>query len=195
MSELFSARGCRFRLVFAGATTLARLAFHKPSYNRMQSRPIRLIDDDEFLTTLLEESLRREGYDPESCGDTVQAEEEMKRQSFDVILLDVMLPDRSGFEFCAELRNWGIQIPVRMPTARGDVTDRVKGLGIGADDYLPKPFEFLHFSTLFLPELCLLTGGVSDALFELLTAVWLIYGFFVELDEHTKPDRQHRACT
>lgn len=107
----------------------------------MQSRPILLIDDDESFTTLLEDSLRREGYAPRSCGDVAHAEEELQRQRFDVILLDVMLPDRSGFEFCAELRNRGIQVPVLMLTARGDVTDRVRGLRIGADDYLPKPFE------------------------------------------------------
>jgi DNA-binding response OmpR family regulator len=107
----------------------------------MQSCQILLIDDDQSLTTLLEDSLRREGYDPKSCGDIAHAEEEMRRQSFEVILLDVMLPDRSGFEFCAELRNRGIQVPVLMLTARGDVTDRVTGLRIGADDYLLKPFE------------------------------------------------------
>jgi two-component system, OmpR family, alkaline phosphatase synthesis response regulator PhoP len=107
----------------------------------MASRPILLVDDDDSLTTLLEDSLRREGYDPVSCGDISHAEEEMKKQSFDVILLDVMLPDRSGFEFCAELRNRGVQTPVLMLTARVDVKDRVTGLRIGADDYLPKPFE------------------------------------------------------
>jgi two-component system, OmpR family, alkaline phosphatase synthesis response regulator PhoP len=107
----------------------------------MPSPPILVIDDDTSLATLLEGSRRREGYDPTSCGDVAQAEEELRTRSFDVILLDVMLPDRSGFEFCAELRNRGIQTPILMLTARGDVTDRVTGLRIGADDYLSKPFE------------------------------------------------------
>jgi two-component system, OmpR family, alkaline phosphatase synthesis response regulator PhoP len=100
-----------------------------------------IVDDDSSLAMLLEGSLRREGYDPRVCGDVAEAEEALKTNLFDVILLDVMLPDRSGFEFCAELRNRGIQTPILMLTARGAVTDRVAGLRIGADDYLPKPFE------------------------------------------------------
>jgi DNA-binding response OmpR family regulator len=107
----------------------------------MPSPQILLVDDDESFAMLLEDSLRREGYEPRSCSDVAQAEQELRSHNFDVILLDVMLPDRSGFEFCAEMRNQGIQIPVLMLTARGDVTDRVTGLRIGADDYLPKPFE------------------------------------------------------
>jgi two-component system, OmpR family, alkaline phosphatase synthesis response regulator PhoP len=102
---------------------------------------ILLIDDDESLTSLLAESLRREHYETRVCSDATQAEEALGNNVFDVILLDVMLPDRSGFEFCVQLRNRGVQTPVLMLTARGDVTDRVTGLRLGADDYLPKPFE------------------------------------------------------
>jgi two-component system, OmpR family, alkaline phosphatase synthesis response regulator PhoP len=111
----------------------------------MPSPLVLLIDDDEPLSMLLEDSLRREGYDTRSCLDVAQAKRELRNQNFDVILLGVMLPDCSGFEFCAELRNRGIQTPVLMLTARGNVMDGVKGLRIGADDYLSKPFE--------LPEL------------------------------------------
>jgi two-component system, OmpR family, alkaline phosphatase synthesis response regulator PhoP len=107
----------------------------------MPSPLILLIDDDDSLALLLADSLRREGYEPRLCGDVGRAEAELKTDVFDVILLDVMLPDRSGFEFCAELRNQGVQTPVLMLTARGDVMDRVTGLRIGADDYLSKPFE------------------------------------------------------
>jgi two-component system, OmpR family, alkaline phosphatase synthesis response regulator PhoP len=107
----------------------------------MTSPLILLIDDDESLTSLLADSLRREGYAPRMCSDVAQAEHELRNHVFDVILLDVMLPDRSGFEFCVQLRNQGVQTPVLMLTARGDVTDRVTGLRLGADDYLPKPFE------------------------------------------------------
>src|SRR5262245_20751598 len=108
---------------------------------KMTSPLILLIDDDESLASLLTETLRRDGYDPRACSDTARAEDALRNHVFDVILLDVMLPNRSGFEFCAQLRNQGIQTPVLMLTARGDVTDRVTGLRIGADDYLPKPFE------------------------------------------------------
>jgi two-component system alkaline phosphatase synthesis response regulator PhoP len=102
---------------------------------------ILLVDDDDSLVMLLGDRLRREGYNAKSCGDVAHAEELLKDHTFDVILLDVMLPDRSGFEFCRELRDRGIQTPVLMLTARGDLTDRVTGLRIGADDYLPKPFD------------------------------------------------------
>lgn len=102
---------------------------------------ILLVDDDESLATLLGDRLRREGYEVRSCGDVAEADELVKGHAFDVILLDVMLPDRSGFELCTDLRNRGIDTPVLMLTARGDVTDRVTGLRLGADDYLPKPFD------------------------------------------------------
>ena len=127
-----------------------------------------LIDDDESLSSLLGDRLRREGYDVKSCGDVAQAEELLKSRTFDVILLDVMLPDRSGFDFCADLRGRDVETPVLMLTARGNVTDRVTGLRIGADDYLSKPFE--------VPELLAriealrrragLNGRADNALFE-----------------------------
>jgi two-component system response regulator MprA len=107
----------------------------------MPAARILLIDDDDSLAMLLEASLRREGYEPVRCADVAQAEEALSEYAFDVILLDVMLPDRSGFELCAELRNRGLVTPVLMLTARGAVTDRVTGLRLGADDYLSKPFE------------------------------------------------------
>lgn len=102
---------------------------------------ILLIDDDESFVNLLAGRLRREGYDVRSCGDATSAEELMKDHCFDVVLLDVMLPDSSGFEYCAALRDRDVHTPVLMLSARGAVTDRVTGLRIGADDYLPKPFE------------------------------------------------------
>jgi len=107
----------------------------------MPAARILLIDDDDSLAMLLEDSLRREGYEPARCTDAAQADETLREYAFDVILLDVMLPDRSGFELCAELRNRGLVTPVLMLTARGAVTDRVTGLRLGADDYLSKPFE------------------------------------------------------
>ena len=102
---------------------------------------ILLVDDDESFAILLGERLHREGYDVRSCGDVTQAAELLKDSAFDVILLDVMLPDRCGFELCAELRTREIETPILMLTARGNVTDRVTGLRMGADDYLSKPFE------------------------------------------------------
>jgi two-component system, OmpR family, alkaline phosphatase synthesis response regulator PhoP len=102
---------------------------------------ILLVDDDESLAMLLGNRLRREGYDVRSCGDLAHARELLANHVFDVILLDVMLPDGSGFDFCAALRDRNVRTPILMLTARGEVTDRVTGLRMGADDYLPKPFD------------------------------------------------------
>jgi DNA-binding response OmpR family regulator len=102
---------------------------------------ILLVDDDDSLAMLLGGRLHREGYEVRTCGDAGEAEQVLRTRNFDVILLDVMLPDRSGFELCAALRDRNIRTPVLMLSARGAVTDRVAGLRIGADDYLAKPFE------------------------------------------------------
>ncbi len=100
-----------------------------------------LVDDDHTLGTLLGDRLRREGYQVMWAQDAAQATGLTKEHCFDVILLDIMLPDRSGFDLCAEFRDRNIRTPILMLTARGDVSDRVNGLRIGADDYLPKPFD------------------------------------------------------
>jgi len=99
-----------------------------------------LIDDDEKLAPLLQEYCRQ--YDI-----LVQAEslpssglERLAIERFDAVILDVMLPEMDGFEVCRIIRR-SSAIPIIMLTARGNVTDRVVGLEIGADDYLPKPFE------------------------------------------------------
>jgi two-component system, OmpR family, alkaline phosphatase synthesis response regulator PhoP len=102
---------------------------------------ILLVDDDESFAALLGQRLRREGYDVRSCADVRQARQALHDTTFDVILLDVMLPDQSGFELCAQLRSRDVDAAILMLTARGNVTDRVTGLRMGADDYLPKPFE------------------------------------------------------
>lgn len=107
----------------------------------MPSPRILVVDDDDSLAILLSGRLGREGYDVRTCGDAAQAEQALRSHSFDVILLDVMLPDRSGFDLCAALRDRDIHTPVLMLSARGSVADRVAGLRIGADDYLAKPFE------------------------------------------------------
>src|SRR6187455_3761651 len=82
-----------------------------------------------------------EGYEVESEGDAVRGLARGSTGTFDAILLDVMLPGGSGFDVCRTLRQRGIQTPILMLTARGQVVDRVVGLKLGADDYLVKPFE------------------------------------------------------
>jgi len=101
---------------------------------------ILLIDDDIGLSDLLSQLLELEGFVLTQAYDGEQGLMMAQQQDFDLILLDVMLPKLNGFEVLRALRQRK-QTPVLMLTARGDEIDRVVGLEIGADDYLPKPFN------------------------------------------------------
>jgi len=100
-----------------------------------------LVEDEPGLVMTLTDRLIAEGYDVESAMDARTALETAASGGFDVILLDVMLPGGNGFDVCRTLRQKGVQTPVLMLTARGQVLDKVVGLKLGADDYLVKPFE------------------------------------------------------
>lgn len=99
-----------------------------------------LIDDDQELCQLLQEYLTAEGFSVDLAHDGQQALEQVQKVPYAAIILDVMLPVRSGFEVLKELRQH-YSTPVLMLTAKGDTIDRVVGLEIGADDYLPKPCD------------------------------------------------------
>ena len=100
-----------------------------------------LVEDETTLSLLLRERLEREGFFVETCTNGEEGLTLALKGSFDILLLDIKLPGRNGFDVCRELRRHGLNVPILMLTARGDVKDRVKGLNLGADDYLPKPFE------------------------------------------------------
>jgi two-component system, OmpR family, alkaline phosphatase synthesis response regulator PhoP len=102
---------------------------------------ILLVEDEPGLILTLTDRLTAEGYDVQSAGDGPTGLERASREAWDVILLDVMLPGRSGFDVCRDLRQRGLTTPIIMLTARGQVVDRVLGLKLGADDYLTKPFD------------------------------------------------------
>jgi two-component system alkaline phosphatase synthesis response regulator PhoP len=102
---------------------------------------ILLVEDEPGLGLTLTDRLRSEGYSVESLYDGSEAVERATRDHFGLIILDVMLPGKGGFEICQELRERGFTTPILMLTARTQMTDKVKGLKIGADDYLTKPFE------------------------------------------------------
>ncbi len=89
----------------------------------------------------LTDRLAAEGFDVESAVDAASGLTQASSGHFDVIVLDVMLPGGNGFDICRAVRQRGIQTPILMLTARGQVVDRVVGLKLGADDYLVKPFE------------------------------------------------------
>jgi len=100
------------------------------------------VEDDRKVGAFLQKGLREEHYAVDLARDGEAALELAQVHSYDVILLDVMLPRRDGFAVCRELRQKGILTPVLMLTAKDTVEDKVAGLGEGADDYLTKPFSF-----------------------------------------------------
>jgi two-component system response regulator RegX3 len=103
-------------------------------------RTILLVEDEESIVTPLVEALRREGFDTAVSTTAAESLEAFERAQPDLVLLDVMLPDGSGFEVCRELRGRS-RVPIIMLTARGEEADRVAGLELGADDYVVKPFS------------------------------------------------------
>ena len=92
----------------------------------------------------LTDRLLTEGYAVETAQDGEAGLAQAERDSFDLIILDVMLPRKNGFDVCRDLRQRGIHSPIIMLTARGQVVDRVVGLKLGADDYVTKPFEMIE---------------------------------------------------
>ncbi|HUS08274.1 MAG TPA: response regulator transcription factor [Bryobacteraceae bacterium] len=102
---------------------------------------ILLIEDEPGLVLTLTDLLESEGYHVETAPDGPAGLEKAKSRKFDLILLDVMLPGKNGFDVCRELRQDGADTAILMLTARTQVIDRVVGLKLGADDYLTKPFE------------------------------------------------------
>ena len=103
-------------------------------------RRILLIDDDELLAAPLASFFKRFEFELDSATRPSAGLAKLRSRAFDAAILDVMLPEMDGFALCREIRRES-DIPIIMLTARGDVMDRVVGLEIGADDYLPKPFE------------------------------------------------------
>ncbi|MBI4700841.1 MAG: response regulator transcription factor [Deltaproteobacteria bacterium] len=101
-----------------------------------------VIEDDAELGAVLAQSLGEEGFAVDLVDDGQRGIEAGRRQAYDCILLDVMLPGRDGFEVCRELRGSGVVTPILVLTVRNATVDKVEGLRAGADDYLPKPFSF-----------------------------------------------------
>jgi DNA-binding response OmpR family regulator len=101
-----------------------------------------IVEDDPELAGLLRDGLRAERIDPTLAATFPAGREQAASASYDVIILDVRLPGGTGFDLCRELRGRGVTTPVLMLTALDAVDDRVRGLEVGADDYLTKPFAF-----------------------------------------------------
>ncbi len=105
---------------------------------------ILLVEDELGLVMTLTDRLTSEGYTVETAHDGETGLARATNEPFDLIILDVMLPRRGGFDVCRDLRQRGVRTPIIMLTARGQITDKVVGLKIGADDYVTKPFEMME---------------------------------------------------
>jgi two-component system, OmpR family, alkaline phosphatase synthesis response regulator PhoP len=102
------------------------------------------VEDEEALRMTVGDRLRNEGYAVECAADGDDGFEKATQIPFDLIILDVMLPRKSGFDVCRDIRQAGLITPILMLTARGQTSDKVNGLKIGADDYVTKPFNMLE---------------------------------------------------
>ena len=102
---------------------------------------ILVVEDEPVIARGLRDSLEDEGHSVEVVSDGVEAESRAREGGFDLVLLDVMLPGRDGFSICRNLRASGFASPVILLTARGLETDKIRGLDLGADDYVTKPFS------------------------------------------------------
>ena len=105
------------------------------------TRRILVVEDEPGIALALEDDLTREGYAVEVVSDGAVATRRAREAPFDLILLDVMLPTRDGFDVCRDLRTSGIHTPIIMLTARAQELDKVVGLDLGADDYVTKPYS------------------------------------------------------
>lgn len=100
-----------------------------------------IVDDDDRIRDLLKQFLGRQGYQITVASDAAVARKLFQTFSFDLTILDVMMPGEDGLSLLSALREEGHKTPVLLLTARGNSEDRIEGLRLGADDYLPKPFE------------------------------------------------------
>lgn len=100
-----------------------------------------VVDDDSRLRDLLSRYLTEQGFEVKTVADSAQMDRARSREHYDLIVLDLMLPGEDGLAICRRLRGTGDTTPIVMLTAKGDEIDRIVGLEMGADDYLPKPFN------------------------------------------------------
>ena len=101
---------------------------------------ILIVEDEEEIAMLERDYLEIEGFQADICSDGEQGEQAALTGEYDLVLLDLMLPGRSGYEICRRIRDQ-IDVPILMVTARTESVDKIRGLGLGADDYISKPFD------------------------------------------------------
>jgi len=101
-----------------------------------------IVEDNPKMARSIQAGLKEAGFSPDICTSGFEGEDMASGQQYDVIILDLMLPDRDGIEICRNLRRRKVATPIIMLTALGSTEDKVQGLDSGADDFLPKPFKF-----------------------------------------------------
>lgn len=101
-----------------------------------------VVEDEIYMNRIISKKLKVEGYSVDSCFDGEEAVSYIKAASYNIIIMDIMMPKKNGYEVLSEIRKEGITTPVLFLTAKDGIEDRVKGLDLGADDYLVKPFHF-----------------------------------------------------
>ncbi|TKB47633.1 two-component system response regulator OmpR [Ferrimonas sediminicola] len=106
-----------------------------------ETSKILVVDDDLRLRSLIERYLGEQGYQVRAAANSEQMDRLLERENFHLLVLDLMLPGEDGLSICRRLRQANNEIPIVMLTAKGDEVDRIIGLELGADDYLPKPFN------------------------------------------------------
>ena len=136
---------------------------------------ILVVDDDMRLRALLERYLTEQGFQVRSVANAEQMDRLLTRESFHLMVLDLMLPGEDGLSICRRLRSQSNPMPIIMVTAKGEEVDRIVGLEIGADDYIPKPFNpesrdvdahFLHIAASILRALQLTARKDEQVRFE-----------------------------
>ncbi|MDB6156031.1 MAG: Two component transcriptional regulator, winged helix family [Chthoniobacteraceae bacterium] len=104
-------------------------------------KKILVVEDDAHIRLGLCDALRAEGYEVSECGDGAKALQLLRQSGAGLVVLDIMLPNKSGYDLCREIRNAKNQVPILMLSAKGQEIDKVVGLELGADDYVTKPFS------------------------------------------------------
>ncbi len=124
---------------------------------------ILVVEDEKKINDVIVKTLKKEKYGVDSCFDGEEALDYIFSVEYDIILLDIMLPKKDGFEVLKSMRKKGIKTPVLFLTARDQIEDRVKGLDLGADDYLVKPFAFEELLARIRVVLRKNSGSVEDS--------------------------------
>ncbi len=123
---------------------------------------ILIVEDEIQMRKGLQDNLEYEGYDVDFARDGEEGQKKILENVYDLILLDVMLPKKSGFDVCKEVRSKGVSCPILMLTAKGEEIDRVLGLELGADDYIIKPFSLRELLARIKAVLRRSGGAVKD---------------------------------